>query len=168
MDTIIVLHDQTIYDIAVNVYGNIQGVFWLMQDNPTLIPDLDTDLAPGTVLKIDVSRKKAILTSKAIPTPALPTKYLYDKVTNGQTIYDRAMQDYGSVDAIFDVINNLVLSSLDDELFPGSVVRIETEKFRDIQAVSFFNDKNIRMNTHENIDFGGVDFWGIEIDFIIS
>ena len=48
---------QSIYDLAVQVYGGVDGVFALRDDNPTLIADLNTDLVVGWQLNIrkDVS-----------------------------------------------------------------------------------------------------------------
>lgn len=49
--TYIVIDGQTIYDIAIQFYGSIDGVFLLLQDNPTL-NGLDTILTAGQKLKI--------------------------------------------------------------------------------------------------------------------
>lgn len=41
---------QTIYDIAIQEYGSIDGVDLLLKDNPSL--DMATMLAPGSILHI--------------------------------------------------------------------------------------------------------------------
>lgn len=43
---------QSIFDIALQEYGSVEGVYNLMQDNPARIPSLDVDLLPGDVLLI--------------------------------------------------------------------------------------------------------------------
>lgn len=50
MNKVTVKNDQTIYDIAVQEYGSIEGIFWLMEDNPEL--NLQDDLVVGGQLLI--------------------------------------------------------------------------------------------------------------------
>ena len=42
---------QSIYDLAIQEYGTVESVFALLNDNADKIPDLNTNLAPGTLLK---------------------------------------------------------------------------------------------------------------------
>lgn len=50
--------NQTLYDIALQIYGDRSAITWLCKDNDL---DLDTDLLPGTELKIrDSYRNKSI------------------------------------------------------------------------------------------------------------
>ena len=51
-DVITVHHRQTLWDLAVQHYGDVSGVFQLMKDNPDKISNLDTAIAPGTKLRI--------------------------------------------------------------------------------------------------------------------
>ena len=46
-----VLERQTIWDLAIQEYGSIDGAFKILSDNPTL--DLATDLVPGTLILIN-------------------------------------------------------------------------------------------------------------------
>jgi hypothetical protein len=44
--------NQSVYDIAIQEYGSVEGVFLLMQDNPLIITSLDVNLIMGTRLQI--------------------------------------------------------------------------------------------------------------------
>lgn len=48
--TVIVLNKQTIYDIAVQEYGSVEGVIQIIKDNAGV--NLQTGLATGQILKI--------------------------------------------------------------------------------------------------------------------
>ena len=43
---------QTIFDIAIQEYGSVEGVFLLWKDNPDKIPSFTQQLVPGTKLNI--------------------------------------------------------------------------------------------------------------------
>lgn len=47
-----VLKGQNIYDIALQCYGDVEGVFQLMADNPTKINSLDAQLVAGDYLNL--------------------------------------------------------------------------------------------------------------------
>lgn len=49
-----VQHDQTIYDIALQEYGELSAIYSLMEDNSQL--SLDTDMVEGDVLLIDSTK----------------------------------------------------------------------------------------------------------------
>ena len=48
----IVTDGQTLFDIAIQQYGSLEGIVPLREDNPELIPSIDTRLNPGDDLKI--------------------------------------------------------------------------------------------------------------------
>ena len=43
---------QSLFDIAVEVYGDVQGAFWLLQDNTETLPGLTDRLQAGQVLQL--------------------------------------------------------------------------------------------------------------------
>lgn len=47
-----VMRGQTIWDLAIQEYGSVEGVFLLIQDNADQLDSLDDDLVPGQVLRI--------------------------------------------------------------------------------------------------------------------
>jgi hypothetical protein len=52
MKTIIVGDGQTIFDIAIQEYGGIEGILLLMSDNGDKIPSITSELKAGLKLKI--------------------------------------------------------------------------------------------------------------------
>lgn len=46
-----VQNNQTVWDIALQEYGSIDGAWILLRENPSI--DLDVDLIPGTLLLIN-------------------------------------------------------------------------------------------------------------------
>lgn len=50
MAQIKVKQDQTLYDIALLAYGSVEGVIWLLEDNPAV--DLETEPEAGDVLSL--------------------------------------------------------------------------------------------------------------------
>lgn len=49
---IIVQDGQTVWDLAIQQYGGVEGVFNLIKDNPGVIAGVDSQLAAGTELKV--------------------------------------------------------------------------------------------------------------------
>lgn len=47
-----VMRGQTLWDIAIQAYGSVEGAFLLLQDNADQLDSLDDDLTPGMVLRI--------------------------------------------------------------------------------------------------------------------
>lgn len=52
MKSIVVEDRQSIYDIAIQEYGGVEGVFSLLKDNPGLTDGLNTRLTAGAKLKV--------------------------------------------------------------------------------------------------------------------
>ena len=46
------MRGQTLWDLAIQCYGSVEGVFALIQDNADQLASLDDDLYPGQVLRI--------------------------------------------------------------------------------------------------------------------
>lgn len=61
MTSIIVVEQQSIFDLAIQQYGAIEGVNWIVEDNTTL--NYNSNILPGMKLKIReavISRENAI------------------------------------------------------------------------------------------------------------
>jgi hypothetical protein len=54
MYTINIEEGQTIWDVAIQVYGDVFMAWQLVKDNAGVLVDLNTDLVPGMVLNIQV------------------------------------------------------------------------------------------------------------------
>jgi hypothetical protein len=61
--TIKIQAGQSIYDIAMQEYADVSGVWLLMKDNPMECPDLNTALVPGASLII---RQDAVVADREL------------------------------------------------------------------------------------------------------
>jgi hypothetical protein len=61
--TIKIQAGQSIYDVAMQEYADVSGVWMLMQDNPIQCPDLNTALVPGASLII---RQEPVVADKEL------------------------------------------------------------------------------------------------------
>ena len=67
MGKIIIKSGQSLFDIALQVYGTIEGVFGLLADNPGKLTTLTDETTPGTELVVN---------------GAVLNKYVSDEYTN--------------------------------------------------------------------------------------
>lgn len=49
---LVVMRGQTIWDLAIQRYGSVEGVFALLADNADQLDSLDNDVVPGQVLRV--------------------------------------------------------------------------------------------------------------------
>ncbi len=93
-------------------------------------------------------------------------------VKNGQSLFDIALQMCGNAESAFELalMNGLALS---DELVNGQVLELpdvaEKQIVRQYAADNVFPATAITAEQYnETIEGEGIEFWGIEYDFIIS
>ncbi len=74
----------------------------------------------------------------------------------GQTLWDLAIQCYGSVEGVFALIQDNAdqLTSLDDELTPGQVLRVRTAPV-DRDMATYYKDNDLHPVSGEHILLGG-------------
>jgi len=93
-------------------------------------------------------------------------------VKSRQSVLDVAIQAHGSVESVieFAILNGL---SLTDELEAGTVVTVGTEINGKVKR--FYDHNDIvpataisKAEKNETISQEGIEFWGIENDFIVS
>lgn len=53
---IIVEKKQSLWDLSLQYYGSIEGVYQLWEDNASVIDDLNSDVQPGEKLLIDETK----------------------------------------------------------------------------------------------------------------
>lgn len=93
------------------------------------------------------------------------------KVITGQTLFDIAIQTSGSIEAVLEIAaaNDI---SVTDDLEPGKeleVPRVVNQTIADYFRVNGITPATaVRKEDQENAPYGGIDFMGIEIDFIVS
>lgn len=70
-------------------------------------------------------------------------------VTYGQNIWDIAMQEFGSADAVFDLLLDNNIDSLNYELEPGQTLRIDEDKIPLFapKVAEYYAQNGIKVNT---------------------
>jgi hypothetical protein len=155
-----------LYDYALRNYGSVQGIFDLLKDNADVIDNLNVDLTPGAAIKIDTEAIVEI-SADAIMFPASSKVIFNDVHCEGQDLFDLSIAKYGSVEGIFNLIEDNP-GVIDDQLVsltPGTIYKYDKTKVVDETTYSYL------VNARKDINTGaleGVEFWGIEFDFVVQ
>ncbi|MDI9309229.1 MAG: hypothetical protein QM535_03345 [Limnohabitans sp.] len=90
-----------------------------------------------------------------------------------QNIFDIALQEYGSIENTFDLLEDNDIYNLTDELSEYKDLQIGKEAFKK-DIVEYFKSRNIKPATGSSeedellmIDYSGIEIMGIEDDFIV-
>lgn len=115
-----VLDGMSIFDVAINTYGNASFAVQLLQDNPTNFPDWNT-IIPGDVF-FDETQIVKIVPGIQLTADAVDDGQRSIKGIANQSIFDVAMVTYGTIDKVVELIrdsDNLPLSYIlaDDRTF---------------------------------------------------
>jgi len=99
------------------------------------------------------------------------TKTIY--TLSGQTIWDIAVQEYGTLEAVFQLQgdNALVIPDLNTVLTPGTALVIQIEDPAGIDGAlrKMLNDAGVVVNSREPYTApSGIGYWGIDDDLIIQ
>lgn len=86
----------------------------------------------------------------------------------GQSPLDLAIQGTGSIEGVFRLAEAAGIS-ITDELSPGMTIPVPLP-LADSQVAEYYASRRITPATAITTDImpGGVEFWGIEYDFIVS
>lgn len=96
-------------------------------------------------------------------------------VLTGQSLFDLAMQELGSVEGVFELAEKADVS-LTDELAVGVLLNVPVDPL-DRQVVDYYKANGItpataitKDNTSGggDISMEGIEFWAVEYDFIVS
>ena len=136
-----VLQGQTLFDIAIQECGNAEAAIALAMSNGLSLTDelvpgielilsdmIDQDIAtyfkdknikPATLLTVQAEVVASVIDT-VIRTTAVQSNMI--PVIQGQTLFDIAIKEFGSIEAAFDLatINNL---SVTDVLVPGTLLQ---------------------------------------------
>jgi hypothetical protein len=90
-------------------------------------------------------------------------------VEYNQNIFDIAIQECGSAEAVFDVLANnaTVLTSINDELVPGTKLKVPAEP-ANVQVLSYLKSKSIRMASNAVTALAGEGFLLSEDDVVLT
>jgi hypothetical protein len=148
MATIIVKHGETLMDVAF--------------ENGLALTDT---LMPGRVL-IPIYNKVYQI-KEPVFIIHYPLSIIHYTLEHGQTLMDMALQFGGSLESIFDIASGSITFDVPSVVIDKTVLQFFTQKYA--KNLRFYSDKNIVPSTNVYpTDLEGVDFWGVEFDFIVN
>ncbi|MBS2100716.1 LysM peptidoglycan-binding domain-containing protein [Carboxylicivirga linearis] len=163
-----ILPGETLFDVAVRVYGHTQGAKQLAADNDISMTDV---LTPGMELKIDdsISFKSLKAITIAMQTTELPNQAVAEPYQN---MFDLALQLYGSLQGVFQLAKDND-KDMTSEINPGEILKGRKDPI-DKLVYEFYKGRGIKpatgLTSEESADIKpeGIEFWAIEFDFIVS
>jgi hypothetical protein len=90
-------------------------------------------------------------------------------VLYGQSLFDIAVQEYGSIEAVFQLADDNDIYDITAELSPGTELIIDKNMIIDTNVVNYYKNNNITAASElRTEELQGVGYWQIGVDFIIS
>lgn len=91
------------------------------------------------------------------------------EIKHNQNLFDVVIQYYGSIEAIQDFLaDNPHIIGIDAFLTKGTVVKIDDSKISDRQNINYIQTNNLTIATGDSVNGDGINYWGIEEDFVIQ
>lgn len=136
---------KTVYELALNIYGNISYVFYILNYNTNILTGVNDSIAAGQAVIYDdsISFSNSTKTDSKNTNPTAIAKTI--RIMNNQTIFDMAIQLSGSLENVFDLLNNnQSIKSIDNLDLTG----IELTYFESNNLVpTFFKTNSIAIAT---------------------
>jgi hypothetical protein len=90
-------------------------------------------------------------------------------VEKGQSLFDIALQCYGSIKAVFQLADDNGIDNIIDLLIPGDELLIDEQFIKNANVVNYYKNNNITAASElRTEELQGVGYWQIGVDFIIS
>ncbi len=142
---------QSLIDVTVSQYGDMEAFFDLLVDNG--INDINADIDGSQSFLIDSSKKvvSKFKTEIAAVQVIDNTKLI---VADGQSLFDVTIQEYGDVEAFFDLLINNEIVDVNGFLKAGQELNINQNSVLN-PFKTYFKKNKKRVNTHnekEQID----------------
>lgn len=150
-----VQYGQTIFDIVLATYGQLEYTLKLVQDNPFIESlDYDFDANPGAVISWDENF--------VIPAPPETDRnsdvsineIAFIIATNGQSIYDLCLMTYGDLKYLYKLIQDNDIISPNDTNLSGKKITFNPTLIQDIGFYKHITNNNKVINTIENTKTG--------------
>ncbi|MCT4590522.1 MAG: hypothetical protein N4A71_22030 [Carboxylicivirga sp.] len=181
---------QSFFDIAIQKLGSPEAAFLLAMENGRSLTD---ELSPGASLKLPEQWNSKVVDYFSNKNVA-PATYAESassqnenaeaiywsnelkretgiRVSEKQSLFDVAIQKGGSFEAVMElaILNGL---SITESLTPGQL--LELPSVIDNDVVNYYSSKGIvpettSTETEDSVPvLEGIDYWAIEVDFIVS
>jgi len=147
------INRQTIYDIAIQHYNNVDAAFTIFQANASLFVDgLTTELQAGSELILPDWQANKISVNQSNQLNQLnQCSYQKKRTFNGQTIFDIAIQEYGSTNEIFQIIKDnseIFDNGITTILDPGTLLNIRNDlKLSKPRIAAYYKKKGIKVSS---------------------
>ena len=161
--------NENIIDVAIRVYGHINGLYFLVKKNNSI--SFSSELSAGTELiiddSLDFSEEKTIDLTNIIE--QAPQEL---SIESNQNIFDISIIAFGSVEGLQNLIkrNNISASEI---LLPGTILNSKGN-ISNKSIVDYWKNKktkpatgNILLINNEPV-LEGIGYWAIAIDFKVS
>lgn len=159
--------NQTIFDVAIQQYGNIQGVFNLIKDNDL---NWSSTVEPGTELQIDDNVNYTDYDPAHIQQQTRNQIPLIAAEPN-QNIFDVAIQQFGSIEGVFNFIKNNNIS-VSAQVKAGVNLNAQGEVIEKLVYNYFLPRQKPATGSEVKVDavpiYEGIDYWAIEVDFVVQ
>lgn len=142
-----VKYQETIYDLAILLYGDLSYMFKLMQDNPAITNlNFDFDANAGLTILYDPKVKKPPQTKRktswviATNVGRLGPNIGQFTAVFGQNLYDVCMMTYGSLDQFQKLISDNNIGNSDHTDITGKVFKFDTTLIKDVEFYNYLKD----------------------------
>jgi hypothetical protein len=105
---------QTVWDIATQQYGSISAVWKILSDNQSL--SVDTVIPANTPVIIDINFKSIPESFDESSIKITPKRKSSEIALENQNIWDFALQEYGTIEAVFELMAANNINGLDSNL----------------------------------------------------
>jgi len=109
-----VKYEQSIFDVAVNLYGSVDSAIKLLLENDN-ITDVNTDLE-GITIVYDVDYKATKLVPLITKKPPVINLAQIYKPTDFQTIFDVALMLDGNLSGVVNLVHNSTLQNINTDV----------------------------------------------------
>lgn len=110
-----VKYKETLFSLAVNLYGSVENSVKLLLENESIISDINEDIEGETIV-YDADYKAEIsvpLISKKKPVISLAKNY---QPYENQTIFDIALMLDGDLESIINLVHNSTIASINSKI----------------------------------------------------
>jgi hypothetical protein len=93
--------------------------------------------------------------------PSMTTKKV--TVNEGQSLMDLAIQEYGGIEGIFDLMEDNVLPGIQVKMNVGQILKVYKEKASDSAIKDFYTQRGVTVNTRGSVATGDFAIPDMEI-----
>ena len=110
-----VKYEETIFDVAVNLYGSVDCAVKLLLENSTVIDNINIDLEGIEITYDSAFKGTNVVPLVTITPPSQNLSQIY-KPTSFQTIFDIALMVDGNLSGVVDLVHNSTLNNINTEV----------------------------------------------------